>query len=416
MIRRVGLMLLVVIPVCAGTAVGSPRDQIEGVIDSLCAPRMEGRVVGSSGIDAAAQFIVNQLRTSGLEPAGDDQGWYQEFIPAGPLIADAVILPDGAAWGSMKVRNIIGRIPGETEGSVILGAHYDHLGRNEDGEIMPGADDNASGVAVMLAVAAELAREAPLHRAVLFVAFSGEEVGLLGSRWYVDHPALPLEHTIAMINLDTVGRMEERRLFIFSTETAAEFPRMFNGINLGFGFDLSMSRKAPVASDHIVFAEKGIPAVHFFTGPNADYHRPGDLPEKINLDEVAEIASFTAEAVRFLSDRDRDLTFLPPGAEKLEAPKSEGPRSKRRVSLGSIPDFNDEGEGVLLSGVLPGSPAEKVGLRKGDRVVSVDDGKIGNLEDYSIALKSYDPGDTIRIGFIRDGAILEVSATLVERR
>jgi hypothetical protein len=220
-----------------------------------------------------------------------------------------------------------------------------------------------------------------------------------------------------MINLDTVGRIVDRRLFVFSTRSGAELPRALEGVNLGFGFDLAMPEKGPFASDQAPFLEKSVPALHLFTGPNEDYHRTTDRAAKLDYNGLSEIASFTAELVRFLADRDRPVTFVQQDAGKTMQPASPHAGSSRRVSLGTIPDFSDDqGGGVLVSGVLPGSPAEKVGILKGDRVVGVDDEKIVTLEDYSIALKARKPGDKIRVTFLRDGKEQSVEAVLVERK
>ena len=392
-------------------------DQLRTLVEELADPALGGRVIGSEGIDKAAEIIVARFEEVGLNPAGDAGGWFQPFTPDGPEIADAALLPEGAKWGEMELRNIAGILSGTGDGCVIVGGHYDHLGRNAEGTHFPGADDNASGIAALWAIASELAAEGPRSRDILFVAFSGEEEGLLGSRWYVEHPLRPLESTVAMINLDTVGRIVDRKLFVFSTRSATEFPRALQGVNLGFDFDLAMPEMGPLAGDQVSFVEKGVPALHLFTGPNEDYHRTTDLPEKLDYEGLSEIAVFTAELVRFLADREQSLTFVSQDEGKAKPPASPHGHSARRVSLGTIPDFSDDqGGGVLVSGVLPGSPAEKAGILKGDRVIAVDDEKIATLEDYSIALKSHKPGDKIHVTFLREGEEKSVEVVLIERK
>jgi aminopeptidase N len=392
-------------------------DQLQTVVEELAHPALGGRVVGSEGIDRAAEAIVARFKQAGLKPAGEEDGWFQAFTPAEPEMTDAALLPEGAAWGEMELRNIAGILPGTGEGCVIVGAHYDHLGRNAEGAHFPGADDNASGIAALWAVASELVGEGPRPRDILFIAFSGEEEGLLGSRWYVEHPLCSLEATVAMINLDTIGRIVDRKLFALSTRSAAEFPRALEGVNLGFDFDLVIPEKGPLAGDQVSFIEKGVPALHLFTGPNEDYHRTSDLPEKLDYAGLSEIAAFTAELVRFLADREQPLTFVSKDVEKEKPPASPHGGSARRVSLGTIPDFSDDqGGGVLVSGVLPDSPAEKAGILKGDRVIAVDDEKIATLEDYSIVLKSRKPGDKVRVTLLRDSEEKSVEAVLVERK
>lgn len=414
----IAFLVVVALVSVVGVATGIPGpDELRGFVEELCDPAMDGRVVGSKGCDRAAKRIAEKFGQAGMQPGGDDGGWFQTFTPESPEIVDAVLLPEGAAWGTIVLQNVIGRLPGSGEGSVVLAAHYDHLGRNKDGDLYPGADDNASGVAALWAIASELEADAPFSRDIVFIAFSGEETGTLGSRWFVEHPTIRLDATIAMINLDAVGRPVDSKLFAFSTTSAAEFPGALRGVNLGFGFTLVAPEKSPFASDQVPFLEKGIPSIHLFTGPNADYHRPGDTPEKLDYEGILEISAFTSELVRFLADRDRELTFVPPGADQVTPPASSHGRSARRVSLGTIPDFGEQGDtGVLISGVLPGSPAEKAGMRKGDRVTSMDGETIKTLEDFTIALKSREPGDRVRVGFLRDGSQMEIEAVLVERK
>lgn len=387
---------------------------VQELVDALCDPALEGRVVGSPGCERAAEMIAERFAKAGLVPAGDDGTWVQTFRPDRPVIADAVRLPAGARWGEMKLRNVVGVIRGTGEGCVVLGAHYDHLGRDAAGAVFRGADDNASGVAALCEAAAALSKDPGHRRSIVFVAFSGEEEGLLGSQWYVDHPVVPLDKTIAMINFDTIGRLSAgKRLLVLSAASARELPEMLQGINLDFEFDLAVPEKSPFGSDQLSFILKGVPGMHFFTGPNADYHRTSDTPDKIDVDGIGSIAAFAAEATRFLADRERPLTFVP---QREEKPKPAQTTTPRRVSLGTIPDMADQGDGVLVSGVLPGSPAEKAGIQAGDRIVSVDGEKVGGLEDYSGILKSHQPGDRIQVTVLRAGKTQTFEAGLVERK
>lgn len=389
--------------------------KIGETITALTAPEMQGRGVGGTGIEKAAERIASWFEEAGLQPAGDGGGWYQAFTPPAPRIADAALLPAGTEWGKVVLKNVIGLLPGSGEGFVLIGAHYDHLGLDGEGRAFMGADDNASGVAALCAAAAELAGEPARKRGILFVAFSGEEWGLLGSSWYVEHPVRPLASTIAMINLDTVGRMEGERLFVFSAASGAELADAIRGINLGFGFQLEIPEKGPFGSDHTPFIEKGVPAVHLFTGPNADYHRIGDTPEKLNLERLEDVAAFAAEIGRFLADRERPITFVAATvpATPVSAPKM---ATTRRVSLGTVPDFAWQGEGVRVDGVLPGSPAEKAGIVKGDIIVGFDGEKVTSLEDYTAALKGRNPGDRVRLALQRGGEKVELEAVLSERK
>lgn len=417
--RVVGIVLAATMCVGpAGVAVAgeSSRETIVDRVRVLSDPAMEGRGPGTEGLDRAAELIAAWFRDAGLQPAGEG-GFFQEFGAEPSAASTGVVLPEGVSWNGIRLRNVVGKLPGSGSGWVIIGAHYDHLGATTDGALFPGADDNASGVVALCAVAEELAAEPTRPRGVLFVAFSGEEEGLLGSRHFVQHPPVPLSEVIAMLNLDTVGRMEANKLYVFAASSASEFPEVLRGVNLGFGLDLQVPPKGPFGSDHVAFLEKGMPALHFFTGPNLDYHRPTDTAEKVNHEGIATIASFAAETARYLADRERLLTFVPPGADQVKPPQDGAQAKPRRVSLGTIPDMGYAGgDGVPVTGVMPGSPAEKAGIVAGDKIVAIDGEKITSLEDYSGALKGHAPGDEIRVTLRRGAEEITLPAKLVERR
>lgn len=394
-----------------------PAEDLRFLVRAFCDSTLDGRVVGSPGLDKVAEMIVASFEHAGLKPAGDNGDWFQHFKPAGPKIVDAVRLPEGAVWGEMTLRNVVGMIPGTGPGCVIIGAHYDHLGRDENGAVYPGADDNASGVAALCSMARNLASQPPQMRTILFVAFSGEEEGLLGSQWFVEHPPLPLESAIAMINLDTIGRSSKRQLIIFSASSARELPSILRGANMEIFLELSIPEKATFGSDHVSFLAKGVPSIHLFTGANADYHRITDTPDQLNYVGLFQISAFATEVVRFLANREEPLTFVPQAAERAESGAAPSqPVTARRVSLGTIPDMAFDGDGVLLRGTMTGSPAEAAGLQKGDRIVGIDEETISGLEDYSAVLKSHKPGDVIRVRYVRDDKERTVEATLVERK
>ncbi|MDM7913684.1 MAG: M20/M25/M40 family metallo-hydrolase, partial [Candidatus Eisenbacteria bacterium] len=380
-------------------------ERLRDLVERLADPSLEGRGIGTVGIDRASEIVASCMQQAGLVPGGPDGGWYQTFAPGPSGIEGAVRLPPGTAWGGLQLRNVLGILRGSGEDWVLLGAHYDHLGEDGSGDVYPGADDNASGVAVLCEVARELAQEAPRPRSVLFVAFTGEEENLLGSRWYVRNPAEPLEKTIAMVNLDTIGRVQDKKLYVFGTASAVELPSILRDVDLGFSFDLAMPERAPMASDHVAFLEAGVPAIHIFSGPNADYHRLSDVPERLDYDALAEVGEFVAETVRFLAERAEPLTYVPPPPPDTtkaggpgERPRPE-PQAPRRVSLGTIPDFAWQGQGVKISGVLPGSPAEKAGMKAGDTIVRIGEETVATLEDFTAVLREHEPGDTIRVVF-----------------
>jgi Zn-dependent M28 family amino/carboxypeptidase len=286
---------------------------------------------------------------------------------------------------------------------VVLGAHYDHLGRGWPdaregavGQLHPGADDNASGVAVLLELARVLGRSWKPDRSVVFAAFSGEEAGRLGSRRYVlNGRPYPAGHAIGMVNLDTVGRLGKGKLLVLGTGTAREWVHIFRGAGFVTGVPLEPVAKDVGGSDQVSFIEAGVPAVQLFTGPHLDYHRPSDTSDKVDREGLVKVASVVKEVVEYLAGREEPLTsVLGPGGQAAVATSGSGPR---KVSLGTVPDFSYSGEGVLLEGVLAGSPAERAGLAAGDRIVRLGDEDVGSLADLARVLKSLTPGQAVKV-------------------
>jgi hypothetical protein len=370
-------------------------------VEALASDAMRGRGAGSPELAAAGAMVQEWLAAAGVAPAPG--GWRQEFT--------------GASGESLF--NVVGRIAGEGEGWIVLGAHYDGLGvgaagTDHAGRVLNGADDNASGVAGLVRAAAHIADAGPLERTVYVVAFSGEETGTLGSKAFLAAPPAPLDACAAMLNLDTVGRIEDRRVIVFGTGTAEEFPEILKGVNYPFGFDLAFNSEGAGAGDHAPFFAKGIPVLHFFSGAKPEYHGPDDDAPLLRWDELDELADFVAETAVYLAAEDVPLTFRPAGVEHLTAARPG--TKKRRVSFGSIPDFSRESGGILLSGVLPGSPAAEAGLTEGDVLVELGGDALDTIYDFQAALSSHDPGDVVRVRYVRDGRTMEAEVTLRERK
>jgi len=402
-----GLVLVagVVIPSGALRADAPDDNALRRDVETLASESFEGRGVGTAGLDRARDYLERRFAEVGLRPLGVD-GYRQPF--AGP---------DGT-----RLFNLVGVI-GEMAGDrhVIVGAHYDHLGMGEPGDanagkLHPGADDNASGVAALLECARRLALEEKLAHPVVFIAFSGEEKGLLGSAYYVEHPVLPLSGCDAMVNLDTVGRLFDGALTVFGSNTATGLSHVLQGINYGFKFKLELPEKDVGGSDQTSFVRRGVPGLQIFTGANADYHRPGDTADKIDYDGLERVAGFAGELAIYLADRDEPMGFVPPGAEKAAAAAPAAGGSARRVSFGSIPDFNYSGKGVRVSGVIPGSPAEKAGLKEGDILVEFAGVAVDDLRSFSDILKGLSPGDQADVVYLRDGERRSTTVTVVERK
>ena len=316
----------------------------------------------------------------------------------------------------------------------MVGAHYDHLGRGGAGSLAPGipeihngADDNASGTAALMEVATRLARS-PLRpaRTIDFVAFSGEEMGLLGSQAYVESDAFSAPATIAMINMDMVGRLSDNHLTVFGVGTAEEWPPLLAAVNAALDqpLDLALNPDGFGPSDHSSFYGKGVPALHFFTNTHLDYHRPSDDWERVEpegLERVTElVAGVTAvlagglgEVVALTPVADVGVPPPPPPAAR-DAP-SEPASSGYGPYLGTIPDMSAAEGGVRLTGVREASPAAVAGLRAGDVIVGFAGRDVADLYEYTYALRAHAPGDEVEIVVLREGERVTLSAVLGRR-
>ena len=321
-----------------------------------------------------------------------------------------------------RTQNVIALLPGTgtlADQTVVIGAHYDHLGLggteamdNPDstGKIHNGADDNASGTVALMEIARRLQQErAPNRRTFVFVAFSGEEMGLLGSTYYVKHPVRPLTTTYAMLNLDMVGRLGDRKLAVFGTETAKEFPALLDSVTTQDQMPVSGTGDGYGSSDHESFYTQNIPVLHFFSGMHEDYHRTTDDWQKIDLNGLVRIAGVAADMAERLATRTASLTYVKVEARRPIAGGGYG------AYLGTIPDMTESPGGVRLSGVRAGSPAEEAGLKGGDVLIQLGDHVVKNLYDMTDALNAYKPGDTVTLVFLRDGQRTEGKATLRKR-
>lgn len=381
----------------------------------LAAPEREGRGVGTKGLDESAEWIAARFREYGLEPGGDGGTYFQSFTTTKS--------PTGK---SVTLRNVIGVLRGantERAGqAALLTAHYDHLGlgwpdvhAGDAGKVHPGADDNASGVAVMLELARALANGERPQRTIAFVAFTGEESGLQGSRHYVAHPPFALDKTIGVINLDTVGRLFGKKLSVLATGTATEWQHIFRGAGFVTGVEPRLVAEALESSDQVSFIEKGVPAVQIFTEPHVDYHRPSDTPDKLDGAGLVKVAAFVREGIQYLGDRAEPLTVTIGGAKPSSPAGAAAPAGGRRVTIGTMPDFAFAGPGVKVAGVTPGSPAHTAGLREGDVLVKLNGETIPDLKSYSAMLRTLQPGQSVRLTFRRGELEQDVTLSVVER-
>lgn len=414
------LALLAALPACAAAAQQCPdaRRLTAGVSGPLAHVRyladdaLEGRLAGSPGERCAADYVAARFRALGLEAAGDSGTFFQ----AVPLVS-ATNPHAGGGTGRNVVALLRGSDPALAGEVVVVGAHIDHLGHGGqfsmargDSSVHNGADDNASGVAVLLAVAERLARGPRPARPVVFIAFSGEEMGLIGSSFYTQHPAAPLERTRAMLNLDMVGRLGAGPLIVYGTDTADEWQAVVEAAAAAEGVPVRTGGDGFGASDQTSFYARGLPVLHFFTNVHEDYHRPSDDWEKVDAAGLEKVAAIVERVARDVAGRPAALTFRRP-----TAPPPRAAAGGYGTYLGSIPDFTPVERGVKLSGVRAGSPAERAGIRAGDVIVRMGEMDVADLQGLTDALRAHQPGDVVPVTVLREGQSVTVTVTLGSR-
>jgi len=371
-------------------------------VNFLASDELAGRAPGSIAMNKAIEFIADKFKSAGLLPGSDDSTYFQTW--------EEVVNDSGQ---KAAVKNIIGIIPGTNpnlkDESVIISAHYDHLGlgwpggnTGNVGKIHNGADDNASGVSVMLELADLLGKTLKPQRTVVFVAFTSEENNLRGSKYYVQNmKRFPAKKVIGVINIDAVGRLGSKKLMVLSASSAREWRFIFMGASYVTGVESEMVTQELDASDQRSFIEVGVPGVQLFAGAHEDYHKPTDVANKIDASGLVKVATFAREGVLYLADRIEPLTSQIPAASDSKKPQTTS--GERKVSTGSMPDFAFSGEGVRIAEITPESPAAKAGLLTGDIVKKIGQFKVTNLREYSDALKTFQPGNIVDILFLRDG-------------
>ena len=378
-----------------------PAWELKEWVDRFCREDMGGRRGVSPGAALAAKTVARMFCLAGLRPGGPGGSYYQPF---------PVALPGDRG----RCRNVLGLLPGRRPGAVILCAHYDHIGRGGgqsrrpgDGRIHPGANDNASGLAVLLGLARAFGRRPDrLGRTLLFAAWGAEELGALGSRWWVDHPTLPLEQVTFLVNLDMVGRCRGR-LLAAGAASARGLERELAG--LAGGLEVVPIALSFGGSDHQVFLDRGIPALHLFTGADTTYHTPADRPDRILPAGLRRVALFTGRLALHLARRPLPYAFDPAGRGGMAGVK---PPAGPRPAFGSIPDFSQTRGGYRLAGVKPGSPAARAGLRRGDLMIAFGGRPLDTFRDYVAALFAHKPGQVVAVEVVREGRRMEVEVEL----
>ncbi len=316
--------------------------------------------------------------------------------------------------------NVVGVIEGNDpklkREYIVIGAHYDHLGRGGESSLAPnssevhhGADDNASGTAGLLELARIFsAQRGQLRRSFIFIAFSAEESGLIGSKAYVNNPAAPLADTVVMLNMDMIGRLKGNKLTVGGVGASPEFRKLVESLNNGFTLQLSEDGFGP--SDHSSFYAKQIPVLFFFSGTHEDYHKPSDTADKINYDGEAKIVGFVAEIARAIDRNDARPAYA------VTRGQSGGRATGFRVYLGTVPNYAESDDGMLLDAVRDDSPAAKAGLKAGDKIVKLAGREIKNVYDYTYALGEMKPDQEYEIEIIRGDERLKMKITPQTRR
>ncbi|WP_345275344.1 M28 family peptidase [Litoribaculum gwangyangense] len=371
----------------------------------LSGDALEGRQTGSEGEKKAAEYIAKRFEDLGLEPKGNE-GYFQRFSfkpKTNPHQKVSYTVKDGDS--TITGTNVIGFIDNNVENTVVIGAHYDHLGygaegslyRGETKEIHNGADDNASGVSVLLNLASKL-KESNTGNNYLFITFSGEEMGLLGSNYFTKNPTINNDQANYMINMDMVGRLKaDSTLAVYGVGTSPIFKQTLSAHNNRFKLIQNESGIGP--SDHTSFYNVDIPVLHFFTGQHEDYHKPTDDFEKLNYEGMQTISNYIFEVISDLDDNGK-LPF-----RKTKNESEETPRFK--VGLGVIPDYMFDGKGMRIDGISEDKPAQKAGLQKGDIVVKLGDSTVTDMMSYMKVLATFKEGDKTKVVVDRNGNMVE---------
>jgi Zn-dependent M28 family amino/carboxypeptidase len=364
----------------------------------LAADDLGGRAIGTTGEQKAAEYLAQKFEKLGLTPMGTD-GFFQEFTVSKPSNPheEAVIGTDGAG---VTGRNVVAFLDKKADKTIVIGAHFDHLGMGGQGSlhrgdsaIHNGADDNASGTAALLALA-KIFKYETLKSNILFIAFSGEENGLWGSNYFVKNPTVDLKTVNYMINMDMVGRLNpEKSLAVHGVGTSPSFPSVLDPINSD-SLKLVPSESGVGPSDHTSFYLQDLPVLHFFTGQHADYHKPSDDADKINYEGLVQV-------IRYISRMIAGLDAEPKLAFTKTKDSSDSPRFT--VSMGVVPDYLYDGKGMRVDGVSDGKPAQAAGLQKGDIVIQLGDSTINDMMGYMRALSVFKKGDSTQVVLERAG-------------
>lgn len=382
-------------------------NHMERDVGTLAADMMQGRAVGTEGEKMAAGYIAKRMADIGLRPRGQGSSFLQPFRRVTPLNPHADPSPDDPAVEGV---NVVGSIDNEAPYMIVIGAHYDHLGLGGSGSLWDGkpmvhngADDNASGVAILLSLAETIKRSGDKRYNYLFIAFSGEEMGLWGSNYFVKHPTVLMSRVSYMLNLDMVGRLnDQRQLALYGTGTSPVWEEILPAIEAP-AFKITKEESGIGPSDHTSFYLADIPVLHFFTGQHEDYHKPTDDVDKINYAGMQDIAKYLLEVIRRTPDRSK-LDFTKTADNQQATPDF-------KVTLGVMPDYLFDGKGMRIDGIREGRPAFNADMQKGDIVVKIGDYEVVDMMSYMECLSKFEPGSTVKVVVKREDQEIEKLVT-----
>ena len=384
-------------------------DNIKKHVAFLASDKLEGRGTSSTGEMKAAKYIAKQVKKMGLKPMGTEGSWFHNFEYA------KVTNPHGNDDPNMpkqKSQNVVGYLDNGAEYTIVVGAHYDHLGRgldknsldpNPDGKIHNGADDNASGTSGVMELARHFSKnnkKEPYN--FLFMCFSGEELGLLGSKKFIEFPTFPLEKVNWMLNMDMIGRLrEDKGLMVQGVGTSSLWVKMLDIMQPDMKIIKDSSGIGP--SDYTSFYLKGIPVIGFFTGQHTDYHKPSDDTELIDIQGEKRVLDF---AVRLI---EATCTFPKMDFQQTKQPQSQARSFK--VTMGVMPDYAYDKKGMRIDGVTDGKPAAKAGMKTGDIILKIGDMDIENVYTYMDALGKFKKGEMVKVVVKRGAEDVVVDVT-----
>lgn len=386
-------------------AQGQDLTQLQMDVAFLASDLLEGRETGTRGEVLAADYIARRFEALGLQPKGENGSWYHSFAfkySANPHAADE-------EKEERQGKNVLGFLDNGAATTVVIGAHYDHLGygivgslyAGSDSAIHNGADDNASGVAAILRLAALLKESPATHNNYLFMAFSGEELGLFGSKSFVDDPTIDLAQINYVLNLDMVGRLKAEKVLVVNGHgTSPAWKPALEQVNVA-GITTTGDESGMGPSDHTSFYVVDLPVLHFFTGQHSQYHKPSDDSHLINYPGLSDVSDFILALIEALDDEGK-LAFTP-----TKDKDNTRTASSFKVTLGVMPDYVYSGEGLKLDGVKEDRPAAVAGLKRGDIVIRIGDIEINDIYAYMEALGKFVPGQQTTIVFKRGEEVIE---------